>query len=98
MATIATAGLSSLLSQITYTANSSRGPTAARPGGFVCVCQHLPSIRGPLPAHFSYTIQIPYYMSIWLAGHRLTCSRNRLEPILMLPMLTRTHPDDADVD
>jgi len=51
MATIATAGLSSL-SQITYPAHRG-GPTAMLPMGFVCVCLHLPSNRGLLPAHFS---------------------------------------------
>jgi hypothetical protein len=35
--------------------------------------------------------------SAWLC-HRLTCSRNRFEHILVMPMLTRTHPDDGDVD
>jgi len=50
MATITTAGLSSL-SQITYPAHC-RGQTATLPGGFVCVCRHLPSIRDPLPTHF----------------------------------------------
>jgi hypothetical protein len=37
MPTIVTAGLSSL-SQITYPAHSSGGPTAVLLGGFMCVC------------------------------------------------------------
>jgi len=71
MATIATSGLSSL-PQITYTAQWS-WPSTAVPGGFVSVCRHLPIIGSPLPTHFSETIQIPYCMSICLAGHQLTC-------------------------
>jgi len=47
MSTIATAGLSGL-TQITYPADYC-GPTAALPAGFFSNCQHLPSIRGPLP-------------------------------------------------
>jgi len=100
MATIATTDLLTLLSQITYPAHSSGRLTVALPGGFVCVCRYLPSIRGPSPAHFLYTIPIPYCMSIGLAGHRVTCyeiasntsRRCQCSPelILMMPMLTRT--------
>ena len=86
MPTIATAGLSSL-SQITYTAHR-RGPTAALPGGFVCVCQHLLSIRGPLPAHFSQTMQTILYVDLSLA----------LPPVDPFSKSLRTHPDDANID
>jgi len=71
MATIATTGPSRLL-QITYPAQCS-GPTTALPGGFMCICWHLPTVRGPLPTHFSRTIQISYCMSICLAGSWLSC-------------------------
>jgi len=70
-ATIATASLCSLLSQVSYPAHSS-GPTTALPGGIVSVCRHLWSIHGSLPAHFSYTAQILYCMLKCSASHQRT--------------------------
>jgi len=37
-------------------------------------------------------------MSIWLALPPVDLLRNRFKHILMMPMLTRTQPDDTDVD
>jgi hypothetical protein len=97
MATIATAGLSSL-SQITYPARSSARSTAALPGGFVCLptSPKFPrSITRPLLIGYANTI---LYVYLCLAFPPADLLRNHFKHILLMPILTRTRPDDAHVD
>ena len=95
MATFATASHWRLL-EITDPAHG-RGPTANLHRGLVYFCRHLPSICSPLPAHCLWTIQTMLHVE-QLCGPPVDLLRHGIEHILMLQMLTRTHPDDSDVD
>ena len=85
MATIATAGLSSL-SQITYPAHSYGGPTAVLPGGFVC-----------LPTLPKYPRSITRPLLIDYPNHTV-CRSDWLDTGWPVTKSLRTHPNDADVD
>jgi len=50
------------------------------------------------PLHIDYPHTILYVnLSFWNC-HGVTCSQNHYQHILMMPMLTSTHRDDASVD
>jgi hypothetical protein len=97
MATFANAGPLSL-SQITYPAYSSGGPTSVLPRGFVWLPtspKYPWSITRPLLIDYSNTI---LYVDLSLALPLVDLFSTLLRTHPMIPLLTLTHPDAADVD
>jgi len=96
MATIATAGLSTL-SQITYPAHCS-GPTATIPWGFVCPPtspKYLRSITCPHLIVYSNTI---LFVDLCLTLPPVDLIPKSLRTHPMMAILAQTYSDDADVN